>query len=169
LAFRIANEDGAGVAGPDAVGGPLVEEDVIDVGVGTLEDAERAGFFFRVLNDEVDVFVCGEETDDFRVEPGDGLEFAGPVFRVVRPREPGGLMGGPFGGEAVMEGLRGFGHFYSCGWYRIPKCNSKSNRRSFDFAQENRRWFASVVSHPSDKNKDVAWMGHSLFVLGTLS
>jgi hypothetical protein len=25
------------------------------------------------------------------------------------------------------------------------------------------RWFAFVVSHPSDKNNDVRWMGHPQF------
>ncbi len=36
--FAVAHEDGAGVAGPYAVGGPLVKADVIEIGAGAAED-----------------------------------------------------------------------------------------------------------------------------------
>src|SRR5712692_5207470 len=45
--------------------------------------------------------------DDFRVDPGNWLEFSGPVAAVVRPGEPGGRVGLPFGGHA-RHGLGGF-------------------------------------------------------------
>ena len=52
-----------------------------------------------------------EQADDFRIEPGDGLEFAGPVFGIVRPGEPCGLVRLPFGGHAVAEGAGSLGGF----------------------------------------------------------
>jgi hypothetical protein len=40
--------------------------------------------------------------NDFGVDPGDGLEFAGPVLGVVGPGDPGGGVGSPFGGHAIV-------------------------------------------------------------------
>ena len=42
----------------------------------------------------------GEVADDLGVDPGDGLELAGPVFGVVGPGDPGGGVGLPLGGHA---------------------------------------------------------------------
>ncbi len=113
LALLVSDEDGAGVAGPDTVGGPEVELDAVEIGAGAGEATGGAGALGGTGNDEVDDFARGEEADDFRVEPGDGLEFTGPVLAVVRPGEPCGLVRLPLGGHAVAElcgGLVGCGH-----------------------------------------------------------
>ena len=54
---RATHESAAGVAGPDAVGGPAVEADVFIQGVGELECF--AGAFLRVgvVDDQIDAFV----------------------------------------------------------------------------------------------------------------
>jgi hypothetical protein len=51
----------------------------------------------------VDVFAAGEVADDLGVDPGDGLELSGPVLGVVGPGDPGGGVGGPLGGHAVVS------------------------------------------------------------------
>lgn len=118
FACGIADEDGAGVAGPDAVSGPEMEGYLVEVGVSALENGGCAELGFFVVDGDVDVLAGGEEADDFSVKPWDGLEFAGPVFRVVGPGEPGGGVGFPLGGHAVAELLGCFGvcgqsgHFY---------------------------------------------------------
>ena len=57
-----------------------------------------------VVDEDVDVFAAGEVADDLGVDPGDGLEFSGPVFGVVGPGDPGGGVGLPLGGHAVVLG-----------------------------------------------------------------
>ena len=61
-----------------------------------------AAFGGEVVDEDVDVFDAGEVADDFGVDPGDGLEFAGPVLGVVGPGDPGGGVWGPLGGHAVV-------------------------------------------------------------------
>ena len=61
-----------------------------------------ARFSARVVDEDVDVFDLGEVADDLGVDPGDGLEFSGPVLGVVGPGDPGGGVGGPLGGHAVV-------------------------------------------------------------------
>jgi hypothetical protein len=102
------DEDGAGVAEPDPVGGPGVEVDAGHVGAAALEDGGGAAFGVGVVDEDVEVFDVGEMAADFGVDPGDGLEFAGPVVGVVGPGDPGGGVGGPLGGHAVgLVGWRG--------------------------------------------------------------
>ena len=66
-----------------------------------------------VVDEDVDVFDLREVADDLAVDPGDGLELAGPVLGVVGPGDPGGGVRGPLGGHAVAavagsgSGLRG--------------------------------------------------------------
>ena len=64
-----------------------------------------AAFGVFVVDEDVDVFYLGEVADDLGVDPGDGLEFSGPVFGVVGPGDPGGGVGGPLGGHAVVGRL----------------------------------------------------------------
>ena len=97
-------EDGAAVAEPDAVGGPVVEVGAGQVGAVAAEDGGGAALGGEVVDEDVDVFYAGEVADDFGIHPGDGLEFFGPVFGVVGPGDPGGGVGGPLGGHAVSGG-----------------------------------------------------------------
>ena len=55
----------------------------------------------EIVDEDVDVFDLGEVADDLAVDPGDGLELAGPVVGVVGPGGPGGGVWGPLGGHAV--------------------------------------------------------------------
>ena len=98
------DEDGAGVAEPDAVGGPVMEVGAGEVGATAAEDAGGAALGGEVVDEDVDVFDAGEMADDLGVDPGDGLEFSGPVFGVVGPGDPGGGVGRPLGGHAVCGG-----------------------------------------------------------------
>ena len=106
VAGGVFDEDGAGVAEPDAVGLPVVEVEAGEVGSGAAEVAGGAVFGVGVVDEDVDVFDLGEVADDLGVDPGDGLEFSGPVLGVVGPGDPGGGVGGPLGGHAVV-GRRG--------------------------------------------------------------
>ena len=62
------------------------------------------------------IFDLGEVADDFGVDPGDGLEFSGPVLGVVGPRDPGGGVRGPLGGHTVV-GRHVVG---AAQWYPLP-------------------------------------------------
>jgi hypothetical protein len=95
------NKNGAGVAEPDAVGGPVMEVGAGEVGAAAAEDAGGAALGGEVVDEDVDVFDAGEMADDLSVDPGDGLEFSGPVVGVVGPRDPGCGVGRPLGGHAV--------------------------------------------------------------------
>ena len=100
-AAGLAEEDGAGVTEPDAVGAPVVEVEPGEVCALLSEHPGRTALGGEVVDQDVDVFGAGEVTDDLAVYPGDGLEFAGPVLRVVRPCDPGGGVGGPLGRHAI--------------------------------------------------------------------
>jgi hypothetical protein len=71
-----------------------------EVGAAALEHGGGAALGGLVVDQDVDVFDAGEMADDLGVDPGDGLEFAGPVLGVVRPGDPGGGVGLPLGGHA---------------------------------------------------------------------
>lgn len=101
IALGVFDEDGSGVAEPDAVGGPVVEVEAGEVGSGTEEDTANTFFCGFIVDEDVDVFDLREVTGDFGIDPGDGLEFSGLVFGVVRPRDPSGGVRGPFGRHAV--------------------------------------------------------------------
>ena len=100
----IFDEDGAGVAQPDAVGGPVMEEEAGEVGSATAEDAGGAALGGEIVDQDVDVLDGGEMANDFGVDPGDGLKLAGPVFRIVRPGDPCGGVRLPLGGHAGWGG-----------------------------------------------------------------
>ncbi len=108
VALRAQGEDGAGVAEPDAVGGPLMEVDAGEVGSAALENGGGATLGGLVVDENVNVFDAGEVSDDLGVDPGDGLELTGPVVGVLGPGDPGGGVGLPLGGHA--EGGEGRGH-----------------------------------------------------------
>jgi hypothetical protein len=131
VAGGIFDEDGAGVAEPDAVGGPVVEVEACEVGSGAAEVAGGAVFGGEVVDEDVDVFDLGEVADDFGVDPGDGLEFSGPVLGVVGPGDPGGGVGGPLGGHAVVLVAR-LGHLVlsGCGVPTPVKCAKSSIQMS---------------------------------------
>ncbi len=76
------------------------------VGTGTFEDLRGPAFGSEIVDENVDVFNAGEMADDLGVDPGDGLEFVRPVFGVVGPGDPGGGVGRPFGGHAVVPVAR---------------------------------------------------------------
>jgi hypothetical protein len=72
-----------------------------------LQDGGGAALGGEVVDQDVDVFDAGEMADDLGVDPGDGLELAGPVVGVVGPGDPGGGVRGPLGGHAVDGGGHG--------------------------------------------------------------
>jgi len=74
----------------------VVEVEAGEIGAGAEEDAAGALLGGIVVDEDVDVFDAGEVADDLGVDPGDGLEFSGPVLGVVGPGEPGGGVVGPF-------------------------------------------------------------------------
>ena len=82
-----------------------MEVEAGEVGSGAAEVAGGAVFGVGVVDEDVDVFDLGEVADDFGVDPGNGLEFSGPVLGVVGPGDPGGGVGSPLGGHAVVGRL----------------------------------------------------------------
>ena len=108
LALCVADKDGAGVPRPTAVSGPAVKAHVVEVGASALENTGHALQRLAVFDDDVDLLVAGEQAHDLRIEPGDGLEFSGPVLGIVGPGEPGGFVRFPFGRHAVAEFSRGW-------------------------------------------------------------
>ena len=133
LALWILDEDGAGVAEPDAVGEPLVEVKAGEVGAGAEEDAARALLGGLVIDEDVDVFAAGEVSDDLGVDPGDGLEFSGPVFGVVGPGDPGAGVRGPLGGHAEVL-VAGSCHLMSTSFFCVVpptrgNCAKSSNKK----------------------------------------
>jgi hypothetical protein len=115
FALRILDEDGAGVAEPDAVRAPVVEVQAGEVGMLAEEHVGCTLFGGEIVDEDVDVFDLREVADDFRVDPGDGLEFVGPVLGVVGPGDPGGGVRGPLGGHAVVLAVRCRHHCLSVG------------------------------------------------------
>ena len=89
VAHGVLDEDGAGVAEPDAVGLPLVEVEAGEIGSGSAEVADGAVFGVGIVDEDVDGFDLGEVADDLGIDPGDGLELTGPVLGVVGPGDPG--------------------------------------------------------------------------------
>jgi len=88
-----------------------VEAGVFVQSVGELECFAGALLGVGVIDDEVDALVTGERANDFRVDPWNGVEFAGLVAREVRPGEPGGLVGSQLGRHAEGGGCwLGFGN-----------------------------------------------------------
>ena len=91
-----------------------MKADFLESGVGAIEDADGAALFLLILNEEVDTLVRRKKTDDFGVEPRNGLELARPVFGIVRPCKPSGLVRLPLRSHSVADlswCLRG--HVYS--------------------------------------------------------
>jgi len=88
----------------------VVEVETSEVGTRAKEDTAGALLCRFVVDEDIDLFDLRKMTDDLRINPGDGLELAGPVLGVVRPRDPGGGVWCPLGGHAVVL-LAWCGHF----------------------------------------------------------
>ena len=101
IVFCILYENRAGVTQPDAVSAPAMEAHTGEVGVMAREHARSAFFGGGIVDEDVDVFDVGEMADDFAIDPRDGLEFPGPVLRIVGPGDPCGGVRRPLGGHAV--------------------------------------------------------------------
>lgn len=101
FAFGIGDEDGAGVASPDAIGGPVMEAELGKIDAVAGKDFFGFGFGGGIVDDDFNALAFGDEANDLSVDPRDGLEFSGPVFGVVRPGEPCGIMRSPLGRHAV--------------------------------------------------------------------
>jgi len=94
---------------------------------GAAEEIVGSALGVGVVDEDVDVFDAGEVTDDLSIDPGDGLELAGPVFRVMGPGDPGGSVRSPFGGHAVVHLGVGCGaHLVLLLLGRVPPPWSKS-------------------------------------------
>ena len=97
------DEDAAGVAQPDAVGGPAVEADVRRQRICFVEQLADLAFGCGVVDDQLNPLVTSEIADDFGMHPRDRLELAGPIAVIVGPCEPGCGVRLPLGGHAVTE------------------------------------------------------------------
>src|ERR1700676_536263 len=83
-------EDAAGIPQPYSVGGPAMEANVGGKGVGSFQYFAGLLGGRRVVDDQLDAFMFGQVANDFRVDPRNRSELSGPIFAVVRPREPRG-------------------------------------------------------------------------------
>ncbi len=106
----VPDEDWAGVARPDTIGGLEVKLHALGFDVAPLQDLARCLLLARGCHDQVYVFMAGNVADDIGKDPWDGVKFSRPVRAVVRPRQPCGLMRLPFGGHTVSERVRGIDH-----------------------------------------------------------
>ena len=101
-ASGVAEEDGAGIAEPDAIGAPAVEVQACKVSASASEHLGGATLGECVVYEDVDVFLARKVSHDFAVDPGNRLKFIGPIFGVVRPGDPGGGVGRPFSGHTEI-------------------------------------------------------------------
>ena len=97
-------EDGAGVAQPDSVGGPVMEVEAGEIGAAAAEDGGGAALGGEIVDQDADVFDAGEMADDLGVDPGDGPELAGPVGGVLGPGDPCGGVRLPLGWHTGCHG-----------------------------------------------------------------
>ena len=84
-----------GVAHPDAIGARDMQAHVVEVHGVRGEHLARLLAPVRIVAQYVDAFVPRECADDFRIDPGNWRELAGPVWFVHRPRQPCGRMALP--------------------------------------------------------------------------
>lgn len=80
----------------------MVEVQAREVGSLAAQHAGGALLGGEVVDEDVHVLDLREVADDLAVDPGDGLELAGPVLGVMGPGDPGGGVRGPLGGHAVV-------------------------------------------------------------------
>src|SRR5580658_4182253 len=88
-----------------------MEVDLAQIGSGALQHRANALFGCGVFDDQVHALASREQADDFSVEPRNRRKLTRPVFGIVRPREPGGLVRLPLGRHAVAELAGCFGRF----------------------------------------------------------
>src|ERR1043165_2879345 len=82
-------EDAAGVAHPNAVGGPAMKADVGREGVGSFENPAGVLSRGRILHDQLDTLVLCQIADDLGINPGNRFELLRPVTFIMGPRQPG--------------------------------------------------------------------------------
>src|SRR6185369_3839495 len=104
--FSIADEDGTGVARPNAVGAPMIEANRISKRAGFLQDFARSSFGSGVVHDDVDFFRPREMADDLSVDMRDAGELSRPIVLIVRPGDPSSFVGLPLGGHAQLGMFR---------------------------------------------------------------
>src|SRR5881628_2379614 len=75
--------------------------DVVGQSISSFQNFARLPGRTCVIDDQLDVFVFRQITDDLRIDPRDGLEFSRPVTLIVGPREPCGGVRFPLGRHAV--------------------------------------------------------------------
>jgi hypothetical protein len=104
----------------------MVKVETGEISSGAEENAASTFFGILVVDEDVDVFDLGEVADDLGVDPGDGLEFSGPILGVVGPADPGSGVRRPFGGHAIAGWF-----LVGAQWYPLPvqKCAKSSIER----------------------------------------
>src|SRR5262249_51411759 len=98
-----ADEEGAVVARPGAVGRDAEEVDAAEIDAGTAEHAPRRPLHRRVVDQDADALAGDELADDLGVDPRDRRELPRPVAPLMRPGEPGRRVRLPLGRHAVAE------------------------------------------------------------------
>ena len=101
------HEDRPGIPQPDAICTPVVKMKARHVGPLPPQHPRYALFDDEIVHEDVYLLNAGKPTNDLAIHPGDGLELAWPVQRVMRPGDPGGSVGSPFGGHAKAQGRIG--------------------------------------------------------------
>ena len=120
----VSNADRAGVAQPAAIGGNPEKINCVEICPGFVQDGSNARFGGAVFNEEINALDFGQMADNFREGPGDGRKFPGPIGELVRPAEPGGFVGFPFGRHSEAEGAWRFG-LRRC-FHRTKELNTES-------------------------------------------
>jgi hypothetical protein len=105
----IVHHGGPRVAGPDAVGGDVVQAHALGRDAVHRELLDRVALHLIAVAEDLDLLGLREHARDLREDPRDGLELAGPVGLVVRPGEPGGPVRLPLGRPAHAGNPRGPG------------------------------------------------------------
>ena len=100
----LAHADGPKVACPAAIRRGAKEFHIGQVGMGAGQDLACPGL--RPADDDEHSLGFRDLAHDLAIDPLDGAKLARPVAATVRPAQPGGLVGLPFGGHGKTK-LRG--------------------------------------------------------------
>ena len=82
----VATKDGAGVAGPSAIGGPRRRTSRAQIGAAFGQHVASLSFGGAIPNQDAHVFDAREMADDISIDPRDGREFPRPVVAVRAAR-----------------------------------------------------------------------------------